>query len=120
SFSEMRRAAVTQWREEGGFEPTAPMRENGFRDRPIRPFSHPSGEILAGPPSAPDCGRRRERPFPCKERGQKGCTLRCTHAGGDRQLVVESRVATQVIEGSAGPRTRIGGPVDQASHPGGN
>ena len=26
-----------------GFEPTVPMRHNGFRDRPIRPLSHSSG-----------------------------------------------------------------------------
>ena len=29
--------------EEVGFEPTVPMRHNGFRDRPIRPLSHSSG-----------------------------------------------------------------------------
>ena len=26
-----------------GFEPTVRMTHNGFRDRPIRPLSHPSG-----------------------------------------------------------------------------
>ena len=26
-----------------GFEPTVPKGHNGFRDRPIRPLSHPSG-----------------------------------------------------------------------------
>ena len=30
------------WAEGVGFEPTVPIRHNGFRDRPIRPLSHPS------------------------------------------------------------------------------
>jgi site-specific DNA recombinase len=39
-----------------GFEPTVPIGHNGFRDRPIRPLSHPSGRKA----SRPD-GRRRTR-----------------------------------------------------------
>ena len=30
-----------------GFEPTVPTGHNGFRDRPIRPLSHPSGRQRA-------------------------------------------------------------------------
>jgi hypothetical protein len=30
-----------------GFEPTVPKGHNGFRDRPIRPLSHPSSSQYA-------------------------------------------------------------------------
>ena len=54
--------------EEVGFEPTVPMRHNGFRDRPIRPLSHSSGRDatrsdlvrrLGRPPPEP-CGTENE------------------------------------------------------------
>ncbi len=33
--------------EEVGFEPTVPIRHNGFRDRPVRPLRHPSAIDIA-------------------------------------------------------------------------
>jgi hypothetical protein len=36
-----------------GFEPTEPKGLNGFRDRPIRPLSHPSGVHPSPRPAAP-------------------------------------------------------------------
>jgi hypothetical protein len=46
--------------EEVGFEPTVPMRHNGFRDRPIRPLSHSSGRD----PSRSDLVRKVEEAPP--------------------------------------------------------
>jgi hypothetical protein len=55
--------------EEVGFEPTVPMRHNGFRDRPIRPLSHSSGrdpsrsdlvrKVEEGPPGGSPARRTR-------------------------------------------------------------
>ncbi len=40
-------------REGVGFEPTVPIRHNGFRDRPIRPLSHPSVRNSIPTPAGP-------------------------------------------------------------------
>ena len=46
-----------------GFEPTVPMRHNGFRDRPIRPLSHPSGEEPSRCAVNQQMGEREMAPF---------------------------------------------------------
>ena len=79
AFAQMRWAFGPR-AEEVGFEPTVPMRHNGFRDRPIRPLSHSSGGEtsrsglfrLGGRPLGPFCG---------EERGQEGAALVRPHAG---------------------------------------
>jgi hypothetical protein len=50
-----------------GFEPTEPIGLNGFRDRPIRPLSHPSGIYRSRPVRVPVGERRRT----CQRRSAK-------------------------------------------------
>ena len=83
------------------------MRHNGFRDRPIRPLSHPSREILAGAPLLSGSQSGLFRPLLRKEGGQKGCTLRLAYATDHGHLMIEPRDRNTGCTGSR--RRRPGG-----------
>jgi hypothetical protein len=107
-----------------GFEPTVRMTYNGFRDRPIRPLSHPSGRHTR-PSAEPRRQYRRSEAAsgfsqPLKETRQH-LLRRARHDAADEfQLVVEPRVAAEVVERSTRSGLRVEGPEDEATYPGGD
>ena len=57
-----------------GFEPTVPIRHNGFRDRPIRPLWHPSADGAADRTRRPDARQDRQTTW---DRPNRPTTLAC-------------------------------------------
>ena len=80
---------------------------NGFRDRPIQPLSHPSGERLwRVASSASDATRKNARRSAAHSARQQ--------ASGDLRAVVETRLGEDVEDRAGGAGLRVGGAVDDA------
>src|SRR5947207_2266454 len=90
-----------------GFEPTVGRTHNGFRDRPIRPLSHPSE-------------RGASLPAGGEEVGEQGGGLLGKYAAADGELVVETGVGAQVVQRAAGAGARVDRAEHEAAEPGGD
>src|SRR5437870_7930875 len=83
-----------------GFEPTVPEGTTVFETVRFGRSRIPPGGSLSAPLVGEEAVEQGGAPI-----GQD--------AGGDRQLVVQAGVDTQVVERAAGPGLRVGGPEDQ-------
>ena len=84
-----------------GFEPTVPKGHNGFRDRPIRPLSHPSSSQTAAhslvhPKMRPIVARAKRRPVLGAKKvtgpaafERSPCGLRKEPVTGEHRMVVD-------------------------------
>lgn len=75
--------------------PRKPCDLNGFRDRPIRPLSHSSVQEASGFTRDPFLATALSPPR--KERRERHSTLVGKNTLGDRDLVIEARVTTEVV-----------------------
>ncbi len=106
-----------------GFEPTVTRSHNGFRDRPIRPLSHPSEFKASGNQGGWKKGSLITQtglvsPKPAEKFAQNSRTPLRLHPRSDLDLMVESRVCAHVINGATRPRFGIRSSEDKPFHPG--
>src|SRR5438445_12986320 len=88
-------------RREWDLNPRWAYTHNGFRDRPIRPLSHPSDRVSRLPPTCSPVAEEALQQF--------GCPL-SQHPTGDGKLMVEPRVDAKVVQRAARPGLGVGRP----------